>query len=135
MPSFACHSLGKVIKRSGWTIAGQSIHPILIWEPIYQAFVFSVNLYRQAFAKIFVSFPHIFKHLLILHTNIQSLHPNKCLIFALLLILYKIDLTFNLECSLVSIHKPVKLQSQSANGIIKNFGTPFSKWVFHLGMA
>ena len=32
-----------VIKRSGWTIAGQSIHPILICESIYQAFVFSVN--------------------------------------------------------------------------------------------
>ena len=37
--------------------------PILIWESIYQAFVFSVNLYRQAFTKIFLSHSLIFSNI------------------------------------------------------------------------
>ena len=43
--------------------AGQLIHPILIWESIYQAFVFSVNLYRQTFTKIFLSHSLIFSNI------------------------------------------------------------------------
>ena len=43
--------------------AGQSIHPILIWETIYQAFVFLVSLYRQTFAKIFYPVPSYFSNI------------------------------------------------------------------------
>ena len=43
--------------------AGQSIHPILIWETIYQAFVFLVDLYRQTFAKIFYPIPSYFPNI------------------------------------------------------------------------
>ena len=109
----------------------------LIWGTPYPAFIFLVDLYKQMFAMIILSYSSTFsKHLLIFHTNAQSPCSNKYLIFVLLLILYKIDLTFNLECSLVSMHKPVKLQSQSTDGIIKSSGTPsVSKWVFHLEIA
>ena len=53
LPYFARHPLGKAIKRSGWTIAGQSICPILVWGTPYLVFVFLVNLYKQTFTRIF----------------------------------------------------------------------------------
>ena len=125
LPYFAHHSLDKVIKGSGWTIAGQSIHPILIWETIYQAFIFLVNLHRQTFVKIFYRissyFPNISLYFIQMCNPLISI---SVLICVLLLILYKIDLTFDLKCSLVSMRKPVKLQSWSTNGIIRSIGTP-----------
>ena len=42
---------------------GQSIRPILAWEIIYQAFVFSVDLYRQTFARIFYPIPSHFPNI------------------------------------------------------------------------
>ena len=43
--------------------AGQSIHPILAWGTIYQAFVFLVDLYKQMFAKIFYPIPPYFPNI------------------------------------------------------------------------
>ena len=42
----------------------------------------------------------------------------------LLLILYEIDLTFDLKCLLISMRRPVKPQRWSTNGIIRDIGTP-----------
>ena len=67
--------------------AGQSISPILTWGTP-PAFVFLVDLYKQTLARIVLShFPIFSKHLLIFHTNVLSLCPNKCLICSLPFIL------------------------------------------------
>ena len=63
LPSFARHSSGKDVNRSGWTIAGQSVFLILDWEQVYPAFLFLVDLYRQAFARVFLPRSLIFSNI------------------------------------------------------------------------
>ena len=124
LPYFARHPLGKAIKRSGWTIAGQSIHPILALGTIYQAFVFLVNLYKQTFARIFYPilpyFPNISLYFIRMFNPFIQISVLICI---LLFILYEIDLTFDLKCLLVSMCRSVEPQGWSTNEIIRGTGT------------
>ena len=104
--------------------AAQSIHPILAWGTIYQAFVFLVNLYKQTFARIFYPilpyFPNI--SLYFIRTFIPFVQIG-VLICILLFILCEIDLTFDFKCLLVSVCRPVEPQGWSTNEIIRGTGT------------
>ena len=54
LPSFTCRSLAKTSPdQAGQLLSNQSFS-FLIWEQIYPTFLFLVNLYRQAFAGLFL---------------------------------------------------------------------------------
>ena len=73
--------------------------PFLIRVQVYQAFVFSVNLYRPAFAKIFLSCSLIFSNisLYFIQTHIPFILTSaEDMLYCLFCI--EINLTFNLKC-------------------------------------
>ena len=74
--------------QAGQLLSNQSFS-FLIWEQIYPTFLFLVNLYRQAFAGVFLPCSLIlFKYLFVFYSNLYLLYSIQDLIYTLGLVLF-----------------------------------------------